>query len=99
ARPIARLAQSAAQFELQAFAGTAPIAYIAWVSTGETMSVDQVGESELRKRQRNIPLQLFIQAAQQHVGSARGITVHGDDGVAAGDQIERAGCCAGACEV
>src|SRR6202789_3029565 len=89
--PIARLAQSAAQLELQARAGTSTIADVGGISAGERMSVDQVREPNLRKGPRNVPLQPFIQAAQQHVGSARRIAVHGNDGIAPGDQLERAG--------
>ena len=52
------------------------------------MSVSQVRESDFRKRLRDLPLQPFIQTPQQHVGSGRSISVHGNDGVAARNEIE-----------
>jgi hypothetical protein len=87
-RPVARLSQAFAEFELQALAGSASIANVARISAGESMSVGQVRESDLGKSSRNVALQLFIQAAQQHVGPGRGISVHGNDGVAASNEFE-----------
>jgi hypothetical protein len=52
------------------------------------MSVCQARESGLGKRLRDVGLQPDIQAAQQHIGPGRGISVHGNDGVAARDEIE-----------
>jgi hypothetical protein len=88
ARPVACLSQSLAQFKLNAFAGTASVANVAGVSSRESMSVSQVRKSDFRKSLRNLPLQRFIQTPQQHIGSRRGISVHGNDGVAARDQIK-----------
>jgi hypothetical protein len=88
--PVARLSQPFTQFQLQALSGSASIANVARIFARESMSVGQVRKAALGKRLRDVALQPFIQAAQQHVGPGCGISVHGNDGVTARDEIERA---------
>src|ERR1700681_3794119 len=54
------------------------------------MPVGQARESRLRQGLRDLPLEPLIQSPKQHVGSGRGISMHGDHRIAAGDEIEGA---------
>jgi hypothetical protein len=60
-RPVARLAQSLAQFKLHALARTTSVANVARVSTRESVPVNQAGESDLRESLRHRLLQPVIQ--------------------------------------
>ena len=87
-RPVARLSQSLAQFELHALTRTASIANVAGMSAREAMPIGRARDSDLRQGLRKLFLEPFIQSPQQHVGSGGSISVHGNDGVAARDEIE-----------
>lgn len=53
------------------------------------MPVGYARKSDVRQSLRDPALQRFIQTSQQH-GSGCSVSVHGDDGIAAGDEIQRA---------
>ena len=52
------------------------------------MPIGRARDSDLRQGLRKLFLEPFIQSPQQHVGSGGSISVHGNDGVAARDEIE-----------
>jgi hypothetical protein len=54
------------------------------------MPVGYARQSDVRQSLRDLALQRFIQTSQQHGSGCGGVSVHGDDGIAAGDEIQRA---------
>jgi hypothetical protein len=87
--PVARSAQTLAEFELHAFAGAAPVADIVGVPARESMPLHLAGKPQLCKRSSYLRLQHFVQAAEQHVGSGRRISMHRNHAVAVRNEGER----------